>query len=203
MQKDNLIWAYLIHLSYNMWPGREVAGMPYDHYRPFLRFDDALWNELLPRRRDAVVNMLVIDVGDGWSSNRIRRSPSKAPGRNRECATCATGISTRSTTSQKHDTSGPSDAGLPLAVWQFTLQNAPQFMRLPDDNKRRQIVATATEMFASQPYHKVRLDDVAATAGVGKGTLYVYFQSKEELYFTIIYEGLAKLLGRLRSQLAA
>jgi AcrR family transcriptional regulator len=75
-------------------------------------------------------------------------------------------------------------------------------MRLPDDNKRRQIIATAADMFASQAYHKVRLDDVAAAAGVGKGTLYVYFQSKEDLYFTIIFEGVALLLSRLRSQLA-
>jgi AcrR family transcriptional regulator len=75
-------------------------------------------------------------------------------------------------------------------------------MRLPDDNKRRQILASAAEMFASQPYHKVRLDDVAAAAGVGKGTLYVYFNSKEDLYFTIIYGALGKILGRLRSQLS-
>src|SRR4051812_26103556 len=75
-------------------------------------------------------------------------------------------------------------------------------MRLPDDNKRRQIVATAASMFAQQPYHKVRLDDVAAAAGVGKGTLYVYFQSKEQLYFSIISDGIAILLDRLRDQLA-
>src|SRR5436853_7826238 len=65
MPTNDMIWAYLIHLSYNMWSDREVQGMPYYHYRPFLRFDDALWNELLPRMRDAGVNMLVIDVGDG------------------------------------------------------------------------------------------------------------------------------------------
>jgi AcrR family transcriptional regulator len=75
-------------------------------------------------------------------------------------------------------------------------------MRLPDDNKRRQILSTAAEMFATEPYHKVRLDDVAAKAGVGKGTLYVYFQSKEDLYFTIVYDALAKILSRLRTQLA-
>lgn len=75
-------------------------------------------------------------------------------------------------------------------------------MRLPDDNKRRQIVATAASMFVSQPYHKVRLDDVAAAAGVGKGTLYVYFQSKEQLYFSIISDGIAMLLERLNEQLA-
>src|SRR4051812_1074854 len=75
-------------------------------------------------------------------------------------------------------------------------------MRLPDDNKRRQIIATAADMFVSQPFHKVRLDDVAAAAGVGKGTLYVYFKSKEDLYFTIAYETLGSILQRLRSQLA-
>src|ERR1700754_3218540 len=76
-------------------------------------------------------------------------------------------------------------------------------MRLPDDNKRRQILSTAAEMFASQPFHKVRLDDVAAAAGVGKGTLYVYFQSKEDLYLTLVFESIQLLLGRMKSQLAA
>src|SRR4051812_41377353 len=76
-------------------------------------------------------------------------------------------------------------------------------MRLPDDNKRRQIIATAADMFVSQPFHKVRLDDVAAAAGVGKGTLYVYFKSKEDLYFTIVYETLGAIMQRLRTQLAA
>ena len=48
-----------------MWSDREVPGHPYYHYRPYLRFEDELWNDLLPRMRDAGVNMLVIDVGDG------------------------------------------------------------------------------------------------------------------------------------------
>src|SRR3954468_4548822 len=75
-------------------------------------------------------------------------------------------------------------------------------MRLPDDNKRRQIIATAAQMFASQPFHKVRLDDVAAAAGVGKGTLYIYFSSKEDLFFSIIYDGFAALIDSLQVQLA-
>src|SRR5438046_10434910 len=74
-------------------------------------------------------------------------------------------------------------------------------MRLPDDNKRRQIIATAADMFVSQPFHKVRLDDVAAAAGVGKGTLYIYFKSKEDLYFSILYGGFARLVDGLKEQL--
>ncbi|HEX3359151.1 MAG TPA: TetR/AcrR family transcriptional regulator [Tepidisphaeraceae bacterium] len=76
-------------------------------------------------------------------------------------------------------------------------------MRLPDDNKRKQILAAAAQMFATQAYHKVRLDDVASAAGVGKGTLYVYFESKEELYFTITYESFESLLAKLKEQLSA
>ena len=61
-----LIWGYLIHLSYNMWldcdspdPEREYIG-----YRPYLRFDEDLFHQLLEQMAEAGVNMLVIDLGD-------------------------------------------------------------------------------------------------------------------------------------------
>jgi len=62
-------------------------------------------------------------------------------------------------------------------------------------------LATAANLFATQPFHKVRLDDVAAAAGVGKGTLYIYFKSKEDLYFSILYGGFARLVDGLKQQL--
>ena len=55
-------------------------------------------------------------------------------------------------------------------------------MQRPDEQKRQLIIDTAARFFATQPFHKVRLDDVAAAAQVGKGTLYIYFKSKEDLY---------------------
>ena len=67
MAKDNLIWAYLIHLSYNMWgdwKNPEVKS-PYYACQPFLRCDENLWDELISRMADAGVNVVVIDVGDG------------------------------------------------------------------------------------------------------------------------------------------
>lgn len=75
-------------------------------------------------------------------------------------------------------------------------------MRLPDDRKRQQILTAAARLFATQAFHKVRLEDVAAKAKVGKGTLYIYFSGKEDLYYSIIYEGFADLVLRLREQLA-
>jgi len=75
-------------------------------------------------------------------------------------------------------------------------------MRLPDEKKRRQICAVAARLFASRPFHEVRLDDVAAAAKVGKGTLYVYFKSKDDLYVSLVYEGFAAMVDRLRGDLA-
>ena len=37
------------------------------------------------------------------------------------------------------------------------------------------------------------MEEIAALAAVGKGTLYTYFASKEELYFAVVFEGIARL----------
>jgi hypothetical protein len=60
-----MIWAYLLHLSYNMWGDRSVPNAPYYQYRPYLRCEDALWDEIVERMPGAGVNTLVIDLGDG------------------------------------------------------------------------------------------------------------------------------------------
>ncbi|HEX8914864.1 MAG TPA: TetR/AcrR family transcriptional regulator [Humisphaera sp.] len=74
-------------------------------------------------------------------------------------------------------------------------------MQRPDEKKRRLIVATAAKMFATRPFHKVRLDDIAAAARIGKGTLYVYFDNKEDLYFSLIQDGFERLVEGLRPHL--
>jgi AcrR family transcriptional regulator len=73
-------------------------------------------------------------------------------------------------------------------------------MRLRDENKRRLIVQTAVKLFSEQPFHKVRLDDVAEAAGVGKGTVYIYFKNKEELYYSLVYEGFAEMIDGLHAR---
>ena len=74
-------------------------------------------------------------------------------------------------------------------------------MQRPDEKKRKHICEVAARLFASRPFHEVRLEDVASEAGVGKGTLYVYFQSKEDLYASIIFDGFSALVDRLREQI--
>ena len=76
-------------------------------------------------------------------------------------------------------------------------------MQRPDEKKRRQIVAAAVKLFAARPFHEVRLEDVATAARVGKGTVYIYFDSKEELYASLVREAFVALVDRLAPQLAA
>ena len=75
-------------------------------------------------------------------------------------------------------------------------------MQVPNERKRRQITDAAAKLFATRPFHKVKLAHIAAAAGVGKGTLYVYFASKEDLYFGLIYDGFARMVDGLRARIA-
>ncbi len=73
-------------------------------------------------------------------------------------------------------------------------------MQVMDEKKRSKILAAAAELFATQPFHRVLLSDVAETAGVGKGTLYVYFKNKDDLYWSVLFSGSNQLLARLRQK---
>jgi len=55
-------------------------------------------------------------------------------------------------------------------------------------------MAAALELFVEKGFAGTRLDDVAARAGVSKGTLYLYFDSKEALFKAVIQEGIVPIL---------
>ncbi len=62
--------------------------------------------------------------------------------------------------------------------------------RKKSPDTRAAILGCAAKVFAEREYHEVLTDDIAAALGIGKGTIYRYFDSKEELYFATIIEGL-------------
>lgn len=57
------------------------------------------------------------------------------------------------------------------------------------DARPGELAAAALELFVERGFAATRLDDVAKRAGVSKGTLYLYFDSKEELFKAVIREG--------------
>lgn len=51
-----------------------------------------------------------------------------------------------------------------------------------------EIVLAALEVFAEKGYAGARLDEIAARAGVSKGALYLYFETKDELFRAVVAE---------------
>jgi AcrR family transcriptional regulator len=60
----------------------------------------------------------------------------------------------------------------------------------------------AGRLFGSQRFHEVRMEDIAAEAEVGKGTLYRYFSDKEELYLMLLERSSRQFMERLRTEKA-
>ena len=52
-------------------------------------------------------------------------------------------------------------------------------------NKKEQILHAALEVFARQGLEKGKIADIAKEAGIGKGTIYEYYKSKEEIFHAI------------------
>lgn len=55
-------------------------------------------------------------------------------------------------------------------------------------DKRREILDAAELVFTTRGFTAARMDDIADTAGVAKGTLYLYFSSKQELFVSLLEE---------------
>lgn len=60
-----------------------------------------------------------------------------------------------------------------------------------------ELLAAALDLFVEKGYAGTRLDDVAARAGVSKGTLYLYFANKEELFKAVARENIVTPLAEV------
>ena len=60
------------------------------------------------------------------------------------------------------------------------------------------ILDAAARLFGGRPFHEVRMDDIATEAEVGKGTLYRYFQTKDDLYLKLLARAAEQYADRLR-----
>jgi uroporphyrinogen-III synthase len=67
--------------------------------------------------------------------------------------------------------------------------------------KREKIIDAAAELFARKNYHEVMVEDVAKLVSVAKGTVYNYFNSKEDLYFSIMQNRLERLTSLLKERI--
>ncbi len=71
------------------------------------------------------------------------------------------------------------------------------------ENRRRSILAAARSVFFEDGFQLATVDDVAARAEVSKGTVYLYFESKETILAHLLLEGLEELIAVLEEAYAA
>jgi len=72
-------------------------------------------------------------------------------------------------------------------------RSTPRWLRRKDD-RPAELTAAALQLFVERGYSATRLDDVAARANVSKGTLYLYFRNKEELFQAVVRKGLVETI---------
>jgi AcrR family transcriptional regulator len=63
------------------------------------------------------------------------------------------------------------------------------------DARPQELLAAALALFVERGFASTRLEDVARRAGVSKGTLYLYFTNKEELFKAVVRENIVPALG--------
>lgn len=68
--------------------------------------------------------------------------------------------------------------------------------------RREQILKIASELFSEKSYHDVTVDEIAGEVGVAKGTIYLYFPSKERLYLEILEDSFEAIESLLEKEIA-
>lgn len=67
---------------------------------------------------------------------------------------------------------------------------------------RKEILLAAEKLFAAKGFFPTTMSEIAQEAQFGTGTLYKYFKSKEDLYFTLIDEKTAEINGAVKAELS-
>ncbi len=78
----------------------------------------------------------------------------------------------------------------------------PRWQRRAED-RPREICAAALEVFAEKGFAAAKLDEIARRAGVSKGTLYLYFKDKEELFRAVVRDTVAPNIEAVREAVLA
>jgi TetR/AcrR family fatty acid metabolism transcriptional regulator len=65
-------------------------------------------------------------------------------------------------------------------------------------DKKQRIMQAAEQLFRTRQFHEITLDEVARLADVGKGTIYLYFSDKEDLFFQTAVAGFDEMCEMLR-----
>lgn len=80
-----------------------------------------------------------------------------------------------------------------------TSERPPRWERRKE-SRPAELLAAALDCFVERGFAATRLDDVAARAGVSKGTLYLYYAGKDELFMAVVRENIIPLIDEFRRE---
>src|SRR5687768_3629676 len=78
----------------------------------------------------------------------------------------------------------------------------PRWQRRSEE-RPREICAAALAVFAEKGFAAARLEEIASRAGVSKGTLYLYFEDKEQLFRAVVRDTVAPEIDSVREAVMA
>ena len=70
------------------------------------------------------------------------------------------------------------------------------------DARPQELLEAAIDLFVERGYAATRLEDVARRAGVSKGTLYLYYENKEELFKAVVRSNIVPAIGEAEASVA-
>jgi AcrR family transcriptional regulator len=84
----------------------------------------------------------------------------------------------------------------------MTASAQPRWRRRKDA-RPAEIIEAALACFAARGFAATRLDDIARRAGITRGTLYLYFPNKEELFKAVVRQAIGPVLARTATMIAS
>ncbi len=73
----------------------------------------------------------------------------------------------------------------------------------PKADKRERILRAAVKVFARKGFYATRVSEIAKAAGVADGTIYLYFESKDDVLVSLFQDRIVKLIAALEEAIAA
>lgn len=70
-------------------------------------------------------------------------------------------------------------------------------MEKVSNEKRMEILKAAVDLFSERGFERTTVDEIASRANVGKGTIYLYFENKEQIFIAILEAGIQRIIDRM------
>jgi len=74
-------------------------------------------------------------------------------------------------------------------------------MRQKKPEKYNKIIDAATKVFAEKGFYKARVSDIAQEAGIADGTIYIYFDHKDDILISLFEEKMKAVLDNMKEQI--